>query len=331
MNVGRLVLALCLAAPSIAMAQAEWTAAQRVPLPLDGAALDLASLAAPHEDRVRVRLSGSVSFGYDGSTLDAMGRTVAGTRDVTAGPYVVLPPGSRVLEADPAAHRYVVEIPRSASMPISFNAIGLATQNMLTLTEARRHLVGAIEVEHLVPPPPPPSPAARAVASAAGVPGLAWAGVGGGLFLFAGLGLGLGLRRRDPIRALVRRATTARRAIGREVLALGPAFDPVAASAERLLEVARQHAAHHASLDAALARTRAMASESAEAQRMSLSAKRGEARARLEAMVARLEELATELAGRNADASRARGVDALIAELGADLDAAVAAEEELAL
>lgn len=329
MNVARLALALCLAAPSIAMAQVEWTAAQRMALPLDGAALDLAALAAPHEETLRVRLTGSVSFGYDGSTLDAMGRTVSGTRDVTAGPYVVLPPGSRVIEADPDAHRYVVEIPRSAVSRISFNAIGLATQNMLTLTEARAHLVGAIEVEHLVPPPPPPSPAARAVASAERVPGLAWAGAGSGLFALVGLGLVLGRRRRDPIRALLRRATTARRAIGREVLALGPAFDPVAASAERLLEVARQHAAHHASLDAALARTREMGA--AEAQRMSLSAKRGEARARLEAMVARLEELATELAGRNADASRARGVDALIAELGADLDAAVAAEEELAL
>lgn len=329
----RAALALALAAlvPAVASAQAAWTTAQRVPLPLDGSPVDLTALAAPHEDVLRLRLSGSVSFTYDGSEIDAMGRTVAGTRDVTAGPFVVLPPGSVVVESDPVAHRYVVDVPRSAAMDVRFNAMGLATQHLLTLSEARSQLLGAIEVEHLVPPPPPPTAAARVARHAEGVPALAWAGGGGGLLLLLGLGFVVGRRRKDPIRALVRRAEIARAAIGREVVALGPAFDPVAASSERLLEVARQHAAHHGSLEAALARTAQMSSESAGAQRMSLSAKRGEVRAKLEAVVARLEETATELAGRNADSARARGVDALVAELAMDLDAAVSAEEELAL
>ncbi|MCA9608972.1 MAG: hypothetical protein KC619_25400 [Myxococcales bacterium] len=317
--------------PLGASAQGEWTAAQRVALPLDGAPIDVGGMAASHEDTVRLRLSGSVSFNYDGSEIDALGRTVSGTRDVTAGPFVVLPPGSVVVESDPAVHRYVVDVPRTAVMEVRFNAMGLATQHLLTLSEARAQLVGAIEVEHLVPPPPPPSVPAQVVERAEGVPALAWAGGGAGLLFLAGLGFLFGRRRKDPIRALVRRAETARAAIGREVVALGPAFDPVAASSERLVEVVRQHAAHHASIEAALARTASMSSESAGARRMSLSAKRGEVRAKLESVVGRLEETATELAGRNADTARARGVDALVAELAMDLDAAVSAEEELAL
>ncbi|MBX3270574.1 MAG: hypothetical protein KF729_09950 [Sandaracinaceae bacterium] len=328
-----LAFALAVALPLGAAAQ--WTATERFALPLDGTPIALDAIAAPHEARaVRVRLSGTVTFGYDGSELDAMGRTVAGVRDDTAGPFVALPPGSVLVEGDPETHRYVFDVPRSEHMSLRFDALRLATRHLLTLSEARGHLVGAIEVEHLAPPappPPPPSAATLALREAEGVPALAWAGGGAGVLLLFGLGAVAARRRRDPIRALVRRAATARAAIGREVLALGPAFDPVAASAERLVEVARQHAAHHGSLEAAIARTRAMASSAAGARRATLSTKRAEVRARLAAVVARLEETATELAGRNADSARARGVDALVAELGADLDAAVAAEEELAL
>ena len=129
--------------------------------------------------------------------------------------------------------------------------------------------------------------------------------------------------------ALYEHAIRANEAIAREVVALGPAFDPVAASAIRLHEAAQQHAAHHGSIERALARTAEMSG--AQARRMDLAARKGEVRAKLEDLVARLEETAAELAGRNADATRARGVEAMLGTLGDDLDAAVSAEEELAL
>ncbi len=326
--------ALLLGSTSVAMAQAEWTVAERVALPSSGQPIDLGNLVQTHEETVRVRLRGSLTFNHDGSQIDAMGRTVGGTRDVTGGPFVVLPAGSVVVESDPEAHRYTVEIPRAASMPIRFNVFGLATRNLLTVTEARALLVGAIEVEHLVPPPPPPpapSAVAQAQRSASGVPLAGWVGLGGGLLLLGFAGFAFMRRQKDPILELVRRAVRARDAIGREVVALGPAFDPVAASAERLLEVARQHAAHHASLERALDRTSSMESDAAKQRRLGVAASKGEVRAKLDSLVARLEDTATELAGRNADAGRARGVDALVAELGADLDAAVQAEQELSL
>ena len=328
------VVTLLAASSPVALAQTEWTVAERVTLPSSGEPLDLGPMVQTHEESVRVRLLGTLSFAHDGSQIDAMARTVGGTRDVTGGPFVVLPAGSVVVESDPEAHQYTVEIPRAASIPIRFNVFGLATRNLLTVTEARAQLVGAIEVEHLVPPPPPPPPPSAAVQverSARGVPVGVWAGLGAGLLLFGVAGFVMMRRRKDPILELVRRAVRARDAIGREVVALGPAFDPVAASAERLLEVARQHAEHHASLDRALQRTSSMASDAAKKRRLGVAASKGDVRAKLEALVARLEDTATELAGRNADAGRARGVDALVAELGADLEAAVQAEEELAL
>ena len=142
-----LAAALALATTVSAHAQDAWTVAQRMSLPVSGAPIDLASMAAPHEETVRVRLSGTVSFTYDGSEIDAMGRTSNGTRDVTAGPFVVLPAGSSVIESDPVAHRYTVEIPRSSAMELRFNAFGLATANLLTISEAQAQFVSDIRTQ----------------------------------------------------------------------------------------------------------------------------------------------------------------------------------------
>lgn len=319
-----LVVLLC-AAP--AAAQEGWTVAQRMRLPDGGQVLDLAPLAAAHEDFVRIRLVGSYSFGVDGSEIDAMARTVGGTRDVTAGPFVVLPPGSRVIAEDPAAHRYTIEIPRSRTMPIHFNVLGLATRYLMTPTEVMSNMVGAIEVEHLVPPPPPPTATQQVARTASAVPVMAWVGGGSGALLLLGLGFVLARRRRDPIRELLRRARRANTAIAREVVALGPAYDPVAASAERLHEAAGQHAEHHRAIGRALARTASMASK----RRGELAVKRDDARVELETVVDRLEDTATQLAGRTADSDKVRHVEALVSALDIDLSAAVEAEEELGL
>lgn len=331
-------LAVWLCAASVSAQAAEstetetrWTVAQRMSLPVSGQPIDLARLATAQEESVRIVLEGTLTFGPDGSGIDAMGRFVGDTRDVTAGPFVIFPPGAVVVDEDPVAHRYTVDVPRTAHMPLGFNVLGLATRHLMTATEARSSLIGAIEVSHLVPPPPPPPAPVRMARAAAGVSPLYFVGGGAGLIVLFGLVVAAARRRKDPIVELLGRAARAKRAVAREVVALGPAFDPVAASAERLHEAALQHSAHHASIAEALGRTAKMASDEARARRRGLEAKMDEVRAKLRGLVARLEDTATELAGRNADTGRACGVEAFVAELGADLEAAVEAEEELAL
>lgn len=313
-------------------ASADWTVAHRLALPASGQPVDLAGFATPGDETLRFVLSGTVSFSHDGSQIDAMSRRVSGRHDVAAGPFVVLPAGATVIESDPVAHRYTVEAPVASSMPVAFNLVGLATQNLLTATEASRMLSGAIVLEHLAPPAPPPAPVERAAASvtrtASAVPGSAIAGGSFGALLLMALGIVFVRRRREPVGQLLRRAARAREGIAREVLELGPAFDPVSASADRLREAASQHAAHHRAIDKALERT---AWTNASKRRLELTAKRAEAFARLAELVDRLEDTATHLAARSADSDRARGVDALLDRLDLDLGAALDAEEELGL
>ena len=322
-------LALSLAAP----ASADWTVSRRLELPRSGMPVDLAPYAIPGDAPMRVVLVGSYSYLLDGSEIDAVSRTVSGQRDVASGPFVALPPGTRVLDEDVVAHRYTVEIPRASSMPIALNVIGLANRDLVTASEARGNLSGAIEIEVLVPPAPPPSASTQAATAithtANAVPPSAWVGGALGVTILSMLAFVFARRRREHVAVLLRRAGRARAAIAKEVLALGPAYDPVSASADRLGEAARQHAEHHRSITDALARTSFASSAEAAEGRASLARRRVEVLTRLEALVARLEETATQLAGRNAEAGRAVGVDRLLADLGADLDSAVEAEDEL--
>src|SRR5690606_33122234 len=109
---------------------------------------------------------------------------------------------------------------------------------------------------------------------------------------------------------------------------LGPAFDPVAAGAARLLEAAEASERHRREVEAALART--AWTSAATKERARLHEQSEGARRRLAQIAARLEQTATLLAGRRADARRAGDVDALIGELEGDLDAAVGADDEVA-
>ncbi len=264
----------------------------------------------------------------DGSDVDAFGRQAAGRRDVSAGNYVTLPPGSRIVESDPETHRYLIDVPRAPSMPISLNVMPLAMQRLVTASEVRANLVGAIELEHLVPPPPPPSTATVVVREAEGVPASAW--LAGLIGLSGALGFGVfrARRRRDPSFVLLGRAKRAHGAIARECAALGPAFDPVSASAARLVEAAERTDAHRREVERAIERTAWASAAGGERARMHEKAEA--ARRELSEIVARLEVTATSLASRRADASRAAGVEDLLAELGDDLHAAVSAERELA-
>lgn len=321
-------VALALLVAGSAAAQDRWTVAHRVALPLSGAPIDLATLAGPGEDPVRIALKGSYSFAVDGSRIDAFGAHGARHSDVAQGAFVILPPGAQIVARDPLAHRYELEIPRSGSMPIAFNVTPLAMRHLMTASEARASLSGAIELEHLVPPPAPPPVATVVAQEASALSPLSWAGGGLGLGALFGLGLLLARRRRDPKLTLLRRARRAQRSIASECAALGPAFDPVAASALRLLEAAERSEVHRHEVERAIARTRWAASATAERARLHEQSER--ARRRTVDIVTRLEQTATTLAGRRAEAASATGVDALLGELGDDLDAAVSAEEDVA-
>src|SRR5439155_2264180 len=77
----------------------------RLVIPLDGRAVNLADVASA--DPMRLVLTGTVSSTIDGSLIDAFGRDLASAR-YDDGPYVLLPPGARVVESDATRHRYVV-------------------------------------------------------------------------------------------------------------------------------------------------------------------------------------------------------------------------------
>ncbi|MGE3632344.1 MAG: hypothetical protein AB7P00_20760, partial [Sandaracinaceae bacterium] len=189
----------------------------------------------------------------------------------------------------------------------------------------------AIVLEHLrfvTPPTEAEIAVNHATSRASSVPAPAWAFGGLSALSLGFFGFVFARRRREPSRALLRRAARARAAIAKEVVALGPAFDPVTASADRLYEAATQQRTHYVALSAALERT---AWTEASRRRMELSAKRAESFARLGELADRLEDTATHLAGRAADADRARGIDTILSRLDTDLGAAVEAEDELAL
>lgn len=322
-------LAMLIAAPASAQGTTSgWTVAHRAPLSPHAPPLDLASLASPHEERVRIRLSGSYSFLLDGSEIDALGARRAGHTDVSGPSIVVLPPGAELVESDPIAHRYTVEIPRATSMPVAIDASPLAMRYLITASEARAQLQGAIFVEHLVPPPPPPAAITVAAREASELSPIVWIVSGASGLFFFGLAFLAVRRRRDPLLALARRARRAQRAIERECALLGPAFDPVAASTARLLEAAERSERHRREVERALSRT--AWTSSATNERARLHEQSESARRRLAQIAARLEQTATTLAGRRADALRAGDVDSLLGELGDDLDAAVSAEDELA-
>jgi hypothetical protein len=299
-------------------------------LPLDGRGIDAVSAAAPGTRMVRIALSGTMSCSIDGSEIDALSRFVGTLRDDATGPFVRLPRDARLISSDPASHRYVFEIPADATEGIALDIAPIAARYLITPTEARSSLIGAIEVEVLDPPVPLAGYVGleRAPASTLLPLGLIAGGVAGIPLLF-GLGALVRRRRRSrPELALISRAERARAAIRRESDALGLAFVEVATSGERLFDSARAAAHHVEQLRDASRRTKDLTSTSAEERRAEIRVQQTEALARLSQIVDRLEGTAARLAAHRADHARVRNVEATVTDLASELETALSADTE---
>jgi hypothetical protein len=312
------------AAPAAAQDSIRWRGA----LPIDGRGVDAISAAMPGAGPVRVALSGTMTCSIDGSEIDALSRWVGTVRDDATGPFVRLPAGARLVSTDPVAHRYVFELPEGTVAPVALDITPIASRYLITPSEARSSLTGAIEIEVLDPPP------LAGMAGLAGPPAAAsmlpLALVAGGMAgLPIVLAFGAWRRRRQrahPEKALLARAERARSSIRRESDALGLAFVEVATQGERLLDTARA-AVHHLEQARAAARRTAHL-ESAADRRAEIVAQQADALARLEQIVRRLEDTAGRLAAHRAAHARVKNLDSTVSDLAGELETALSADTE---
>ena len=295
--------------------------------------IDLAGAEGPSERPVRIRVRGTLSSSIDGSTLDARGiERGAGVRDETRAP-LVLPEGTVLVSADPAVHEYVLDVPRGSRARIAIDVGSLAARHLVTASEERAALTGALIVEVMAPVeavPPVQAATAAVVETSSAIPGWAWAGGLVSAPLLFGLLIAAARRRARPEEVLLRRAVAAHGALVRAARALGTAFAGATRAADGLLAGARHASAHVAALDRAIRESEFVRSGEGAAKVAELRARRLSAIERLSRVVAQMEEAAVELAGARADRSEAGDVEQKLSALRSELEIGSATEAELA-
>lgn len=321
----RLAVVALLAALAAPVSAQETAVRHRLPLPLDGG-VDLARLAAPGDDPVRVVLTGTLSSRVDGAEIDALSARTPSGRFEGGGPFVTLPGGATAVSADAATNRYVFDVPRAPVMPIGLRLGPLAQRHLISASELRDGITGAIVLE-VLEPVAAAAPARVNRLSPWPVAGFLGAGLAM-LALFALLAVRARRRARIPEEALMRRAWHATRVIRKESRGLGRQFRDVVAAAGRLLDTAGRVRQHATAARDALARTRELSSPRALRRRSDLVRAEREAMARLEDIVERLEETATQLAGHAAGQARVGDVDLVVSLLDLEVEAAVEADHE---
>lgn len=300
----------------------------RVALPLDGTPVDLRGVLGPERT---LTLEGTVSSRSDGSEIDAFARRAGGVRFEADGPFVFLPPGTELIEEDPVAHRYLVRLPSAAPPTVAFALGRVAARQLQTRSQAAASLHGRIEVQVHGGPlaaAAAASPVRGAVArhAPASVASASW---WLGLVALFPLGAWV-LRRRSPSRRRdLARARRAVRSIDHEARRLGPAFDGVVVASRELLDRAQGLAAHRREIARALDRIQG-GGEAAQRRRDALLAEARGVEANLAALVAHLEGVAAELAAQVAGHARVKDLSARLAEMGAELELALAADREVA-
>jgi hypothetical protein len=332
MRRGRALFALAMlsavlcAAPG--MASADDIETRRLTLPLDGSPLDLALLARSPSGRIRFVVEGAVFSTVDGSSYDAFTRRVGDRVIQEDGAFVVLPPGARIIESDPIAHRYVIEIDARASAPVAFATSKLVGRYLLPRSEVVERLEGEITIELLTPETtaaaitrmPPPS----------STPELHDDDALGSFFALVALPLPLLLllRRTPEERRQLKRVGRALRAIEGEARRLGPAFLAVVDAARRVSEAAAGIGRDAARARAAFRRTAWVESGAAAERRQKVQDREQDLVRRLAFLAEQLEVLATELATVDIDGASTKAMTTRLSELTRDFEEAVAARQE---
>lgn len=323
--IGAVILG-ALASSAHADAQDErWVVLRRASLSPDSPTLEMNRIVLeehiPFGTPARLRLHGSVTDGFDGAEIDALGRTRGGTVEPSER-YVGRPSGATVIERDETSHTLVIEVPVGTDLSFTLNVVALASQHLVTASEMRGRLDGAIEVDVSVPESaiPTASPAAmdrHAAAEASFVP----YGVGGG-GLLAGLLLVLGLRRKRevaPELALLLRAKKAHDKLTSSARSLGPQFEGVIAPGEKLLDAANKAHAHVGEIDRGLKEASFVTSATAGARLGELRADRERVMAQLGDVVSGLEEAVVKLMASRADRSAVDGIANALRDVDAEV------------
>lgn len=319
-----LFAALC-AAP---YANADAPVTRRLVLPLDGSPLDLAPLAYAPGGRIRFVIEGAVFSTVDGSSFDAFSRRVGDRVVQEDGGFIVLPPGARMIESDPLAHRYVIEIDALPSAPIAFATSKLVARYLLPRSEVVERLDGDIMIEVLTPPRAVVG--SGALQAARGAPDLGEDDALGSFLALVALPLPLLLllRRTPEERRQLRRIGRALRAIDAEARRLGPAFLPVIDAAKRVSETARGIGRDVERARAAFRRTAWVESGAAAERRRRVQDREQDLVRRLSSLAEQFEVLATELAAVDLEGVSTAALAERLRELTHELDEAVAARQE---
>jgi hypothetical protein len=305
-------------------AQDAWVVSERAALGADVPSIEIA--AAREGAPTRVRLSGTLTSLLDGAELDGAHITTDGATDAALGPAVLLSEGAVIVDEDTALHRYVVEAPPGTPIRLTLAVSRLAARRLVTSSELRASLQGAIEIETLRPPAVAPSATlAETAPSATGaLAALALALVLSATGAFV-------LRRREPAEAvLLRRARRASDAIARKARTLGPAFVGCLAPASRLEAAARRSREHVLVLDRALAETRWAESEAARARVKELEARRARVVADLSRVVEQLEVTLVRLTALGAERHAENEVASVVSRMEDELDLGETVEREVA-
>lgn len=286
---------------------------ERIVLSLDGAPVSVSAGDL-------ITIEGTVTSMHDGSEIDAFSRRTDGLDFVDAGPFVDVPPGSELVEADPGSHRYVLRIGEDGA--VAFAVQRLAMRQLVTRSVAAAQLRGAFELARPIAVVAPIVAAVDApVPADSGVPWWAFAG----LFMFGAAVVIPLSRRRSAFAPLLRRARRAQKSVASEAERLGPAFIPVIDSARTLADSVASLRDHVEVTKAARGRIRGVGSE-AGAKRSALAQEATDSLVRAEQIVDRLEGIVANMAAAVAGQARVEGVDDALALVNADLDLALDAD-----
>jgi len=320
-----LLLACALLSPVLpASAQDRtWNVDHRVGIDADHVVIDVPATddGAP----TRVRVHGTIDSTLDGSELDALTLRRGGGDDLATGAPLLLSEGAHVVDADALAHRYVIEAPPGTPIHASLAIARMAATHLVTATELRASLRGALEVDVLrrtevatfsvvnVPPTESSGPLAVLLAGVLGAIG----------FVF--------LRKREPEEArLLRRARRAREAIATRARALGPGLAGVIAPAERLEAAIRRAREHITTIERAIAATRWTEGEAARTHVRSLEQRRDAVRSDLARMTGELEAALVRLTSLETERHADTEGDAIAARVRAEVELAEDVEREVA-